>query len=94
MGVFNSTNREETMAVSEVMKDLGYRIKEERNKQALTQRQLAKSVFGDTEMHSYIYLIENGKKEITFRTLEKFCNALNLKAEINIQEIVEEVKED
>jgi transcriptional regulator with XRE-family HTH domain len=57
-----------------IEKKIGLRIKEIRTKNMLTQEQLAWEADVD---RTYMNHVENGRKNISVRSLEKIINALN-----------------
>lgn len=62
------------MNSSEITIFVGRRIKEMRTKAGLTQEALAQKASVD---RSYIVGIENAKRNVSLRTLDRICSAMN-----------------
>ena len=66
---------------NQILIRFGQRVREERNKQGLSQESLAEKA----ELHrTYIGMIERGEKNITLRNIEKLAKALG----VSINELV------
>ena len=63
------------MEYSELLRNFGVRLKYYRNVRNMTQEELAEKVGSDIR---YLSNVECGKRNITFKTLYKFCDALNI----------------
>lgn len=63
------------MSHSPILKHFGKRVREERQKQNLSQEKLAELA----QLHrTYIGMIERGEKNITLENIEKIAKALNI----------------
>lgn len=65
------------MNYNELLKKFGVKLKYYRNMKNLTQEQLAEIIESDIR---YLSNVECGKRNITFKTLAKLCEALDIDA--------------
>lgn len=56
-------------------------MKQKRQAMGLTQEELADKIFGDRKRFDYISRIENGKKDISLKSMDAILEALNADVE-------------
>lgn len=64
----------ETKSLSQ---EFGEFVKNKRMALGVSQREFAIKIYGDDRYRAYISAIENGKKDISVKTMEHFLTALN-----------------